>query len=163
MRIPLLIAVLLFLAAPVLAQDVKVSGLSQADAAEILRLAEAGDAFWNAKDAAGLSALYTDDAHNWMIGGEMNLRGREAIAEFFTRNFAQRGPGLRHRTVITELQLVAPGVVAADGDVVVEQVAEGQPPRVLRRFTMNSVAVKGPDGWKIRINRVHPVPAPPAR
>jgi uncharacterized protein (TIGR02246 family) len=162
-HIPLLAAVLLFLAAPVRAQTPTVYGVADADAAEILRLAEAGDAFWNAKDAAGLGALYTEDAHNWMVGTEMNLRGREAIAEFFARSFAQRGPGLRHRTVVTELQLIAPGVVAADGDVVVEQVVEGQPPRVLRRFTMSSVAVKGPDGWKLRINRVHPLPSAPAR
>jgi uncharacterized protein (TIGR02246 family) len=161
--LPLLIALLLFCATPAHSQAIRISGISDADAAEILRLAEAGDSLWNAKDAAGLGALYTEDAHNWMVGTEMNLRGRDSIAAFFTRSFARRGPGLRHRTVVTELQMVAPGVVAADGDVVVEQVAEGQPPRVLRRFTMSSVAVKGPDGWKLRINRVHPVPSAPAR
>lgn len=159
-RISLLLAVLLLFAVPAMAQTAKTSGISPEDAAAILRLAEAGDAFWNEKDAAGLSTLYTEDAHNWMVGTEMNLRGRASIAAFFTSSFAQRAPGLRHRTVVTEIQLVAPGVVAADGEVFVERVVEGEPPRVLRRFTMNSVAVKGADGWRLRINRVHPVPAP---
>lgn len=161
-HLPLLFAALLLFAHPSHAQAVKTSGLAPEDAAEVLRLAEAGDAFWNRKDAAGLSRLYTEDAHNWMVGTDMNLRGRDAIAAYFTGTFARRGPGLRHRTVVTELQLVAPGVVAADGDVFVEQVAEGQPPRVLRRFTMSSVAVKDAGGWRIRINRVHLVPAPAA-
>lgn len=154
-RIPLLLAALLAFAAPARAQ------ITPADSAEILRLAAAGDAFWNEKDAAGLSRLYTEDAHNWMVGAEMNLRGRDAIAAYFTAAFAQRGPGMRHRTTITELQQVAPGVVAADGDVVVEQMSEGGEVRVLRRFTMNAVAVRGAEGWRIRINRVHPVPQRP--
>lgn len=156
--IKLLLAILLFFSTPAMAQDVKTSGLTEAETAEILRLAQAGDAFWNAKDAAGLSTLYTEDAHNWMVGTVMDLRGRDAIRDFFAGTFAQRGPGLRHRTVITELQRISPDVVAADGEVFVEQVMEGGTARVLRRFTMNAVAVRSADGWRIRINRVHPQP-----
>lgn len=158
----LLTAALLAFAAPARAQEARTSGLSPAEATEILQLATAGDAFWDAKDAAGLSTLYTEDAHNWMVGTEMDLRGREAIRTFFTASFAQRGPGMRHRTVITELQRISPDVVAADGQVFVEQVGESGAARVLRRFTMNAVAVRGPEGWRIRINRVHPLPQPPA-
>lgn len=157
-----LIALFLAAAAPAAAQTVRTSGLTDAEAAAVLRLSAAGDAFWNDKDAAGLSGLYTTDAHNWMVGTEMDLRGRDAIRAFFTQAFAQRGPGLRHRTVVTELQRVAPDVVAADGDVFVEQVVDGGAPRVLRRFRMHAVAVREGDGWRIRINRVHPVPSPPA-
>lgn len=159
-HMPLLFAALLFFAAPVHAQAVKTSGIAADDVAAIVRLAETGDEAWNEKDAVALSRLFTEDAHNWMVGSEMNLRGRDEIAAFFTASFAQRGPGMRHRTVVKELQLVAPGVVVADGEVFVERVAEGQAPVVLRRFTMNSVAVNGPEGWRLRINRVHLQPAP---
>lgn len=159
-RMPLLIAALLFFTSPLHAQAVKATGLAPDEASAVLRLAGAGDEAWNRKDAVALSRLFTEDAHNWMVGSEMNLRGRDAIAAYFTANFAQRGPGLRHRTVVNELQLVAPGVVVADGEVFVERVAEGEAPRLLRRFTMNSVAVNGPDGWRLRINRVHPQPLP---
>lgn len=161
---PLMLAALLFVSAPIHAQAVKTSGIAADDVAAIVRLAEAGDEAWNQKDAVALSRLFTEDAHNWMVGSEMNLRDREEIAAFFTANFEQRGPGLRHRTVVKELQLVASGVVVADGEVFVERVAEGQAPVVLRRFTMSSVAVNGPEGWRLRIDRVHlqPTPAPAA-
>lgn len=160
----LLAALLLLLALPAAAQTARADGLAPADSGAIARLAAAGDTFWNDRDAAGISGLYTEDAHNWMVGTEMNLRGRDAVRAYFTRAFAARGPGLRHRTVLGELQQVAPGVVVADGDVCVEQTVEGAAPRVLRRYTMSAVAVRGADGWRIRVNRVHaqPLPAPAA-
>lgn len=136
----------------------RTTGVSAAQADSLVRLADDADRRWNERDAAGLSGAYTADGQMHIAGTPADLRGEPAIRAFFERAFAARTGRLRHRTVVKELQAVASGVVAADGEVWVDQAGADGAFRPVRHFTMHSLAVRTPEGWRIRVNRVHPAP-----
>lgn len=146
----------LWTATPAAAQTVRTTDLSPATADSILAIARVADERWNAGDANGLSTAYTPDGHMRMTGMPVDLRGRPTIAAYFATSFAARQGQMRHRTVVEELQQIAPGVVAADGQVWVDVLGADGTYRPVRRFTMNAVAVRTPGGWRLRVNRVHP-------
>ncbi|HEX8391004.1 MAG TPA: SgcJ/EcaC family oxidoreductase [Longimicrobium sp.] len=152
-------AFLSFAAQPAHAQSVRMTGISPADSAALIQLAAAADAEWNAADADGLAALWAPDGHNRIIGADADLRGREAIQRYFAASFANRPAGMRHRTLVEEAVMIAPGVAAVDGQVWVEREGSAAP---LRHFIMHAIAVRTPEGWRMRMNRVHLVPAAPA-
>jgi uncharacterized protein (TIGR02246 family) len=111
------------------------------------------DARWNARDAAGLAELHTENADISMPGGS-RMRGREAIRDLFGRSFAASPPSLRHRTVVEETSLLAPGVLGADGRFLLED-ARGDSTVVVRRLTFTAVVVRAPAEWRVRLVRIH--------
>ena len=148
-----IIASLLFLSALAAHAAPRATGLPEADVRALVALADLTDVHWTNKDAAALTALYTPDGHNRILGTPIDLRGQEAIRAFFTQSFAKREPGLRHRTVVEEVQQIAPGIAAVDGSVYLEAV-DGEKVTLVRKFSMNAVVVKEGGAWKVRLNRV---------
>ena len=154
-------AVLLLAAAtPLLAQSPRAVGLTDAELRAVVALAEQSDARWNARDAAGLSALYTAEGHNRIVGTPVDLRGREAIRAYFAQSFPRTDAALVHHTVVEEAQRVSPDVIVVDGRVWLDRVGPDSTRTVVRRFAMNAVLVREGDAWRVRWNRARPEPAP---
>ena len=165
MRLPSSIvraAALLLLASatPLLAQSPRAVGVTDAELREIVTLAEQSDARWNARDAAGLSALYTAEGHNRIVGTPVDLRGRDAIRAYFTQSFPRTEPALVHHTVLEEVQRVSPDVVVVEGRVWLERTGADSAHAIVRRFTMHAVIVREGDAWRVRWNRARLEPAP---
>lgn len=116
----------------------------------------AGDAAWNARDAAALANTFTLDGHNTILNTPVDLRGRDAIRSYFENSLAKADRALRHRTVVEELTPVGDAVVVAAVRVSLVKVNADGSETVVRKFTGTSVIVKDGDAWRIRVNRVHP-------
>ncbi|HEY0143357.1 MAG TPA: hypothetical protein VGF48_20865 [Thermoanaerobaculia bacterium] len=152
-------ALLLLTAFSASAASPRATGLPEADVRALVALADLTDVYWTNKDAAALTSIYTADGHNRILGMPVDLRGQKEILAFFTRSFsAPRAAGLRHRTVVHEVQQIAPGIAAVDGSVYLESV-EGEKVTLVRKFSMNVVVVKEGGAWKVRLNRVRVEPA----
>jgi len=122
------------------------------------------DDIWNARDAERFSQLFTEDASFRFVDRELSLETRAAIQRHFTDQFSRQAANLRHVTQVRENRIVALNVAAVDATV--EVVRKGSddsaPPTVLRRFAVFAVMLKSADGWKIRLLRIYPLPAPTA-
>ena len=159
MRLPsairsLAAAVLLLAAAsPLLAQAPRAVGVTEAELRDVVAVATQSDARWNARDAAGLSALYTAEGHNRIVGTPVDLRGRDAIRAYFTDSFTRTDAALVHHTLVEEVQRVSPDVIVVEGRVWLERVAADSSRAVVRRFTMNAVLLREGDAWRVRWNR----------
>lgn len=150
----LLIALLVPLGA--LANSAEMEGLSDEDRAAILALARANDTAWNARDAEAFASTYTRDARNVVVGTPVDLRGRDAIRAHFARSFLRIEPAIRHRTIVDELVPVAPDVVVAGGQVLLERRLGDGTAAPLQRFAMTAVLVREKNVWRIRTHRAHP-------
>lgn len=132
------------------------SVLAPSDRAAIENIAAAGDAAWNARDAAALANTFTPDGHNTILNTPVDLRGRDAIRTYFENSLGKADPALRHRTVVEELTPVSDAVVVAAVRVSLVKVNADGSETTVRKFTGTSVIVKDGDAWRIRVNRVHP-------
>ncbi|HEX2832886.1 MAG TPA: SgcJ/EcaC family oxidoreductase [Thermoanaerobaculia bacterium] len=139
-----------------LALALLLSVLAPSDRAAIENIAVAGDAAWNARDAAALANTFTLDGHNTILNTPVDLRGRDAIRSYFENSLAKADRALRHRTVVEELTPVGDAVVVAAVRVSLVKVNADGSETVVRKFTGTSVIVKDGDAWRIRVNRVHP-------
>ncbi|HEX7150893.1 MAG TPA: SgcJ/EcaC family oxidoreductase [Thermoanaerobaculia bacterium] len=145
MKRTLLSAVLLSLfALPLSAQ--KITGVAEADVRAIAAMVAESDVRWNNRDAAGLSNLFTADV-NIRINTN-DIAGRDNVRAFFTNSLGRVPAGMRHRTEIKELQLLAPDVVWGEAHVWLEDET-----KVVREFKVMSVLKKENGEWKIRVNR----------
>jgi hypothetical protein len=156
-----LFALLAPTAAPAAAQDVRAVGVTDTELRAIL--AQETDVRWNARGAAELSALYTAEGHNRIVGTPIDLRGRDAIRAHFTQSLARTEAALVHRTVVDEVQRVSPDVVAVEGRVWLERGGADSARTVVRAFGMNAVLVQDGGAWRVRWNRARPEPAVASR
>ncbi len=140
------------------AQLPRATGVSDAELRDIVALAAQSDARWNARDAAGLSALYTAEGHNRIVGTPVDLRGRDAIRAYFTQSFVKTDAALVHHTVVEEVQRVSPDVVVVEGRVWLERTGADSAHAVVRRFGMNAIVVREGDAWRVRWNRARVEP-----
>lgn len=132
--------------------------LPEAEMHAVEAAATQADANWNARDAAGLSAMYTDDA-TLVVGDTDALRGREAVLAYFTRSFARTPASMRHTTMVDRMIVLAPDLVWADTRVALDDAgASGQPTRV-RDFNTLTLLRKQDGQWKLHTVRAYPVPA----
>ncbi|MDF1503718.1 SgcJ/EcaC family oxidoreductase [Roseisolibacter sp. H3M3-2] len=150
---------LLLLAAPLGAQTAapRAVGVSEAELRDLLVLARATDERWNARDAAGLSALFAAEGHSRILGTPADLRGRDAIRAYFATSLGRLAPGTTHRTVVDEVQRVAPDVVLVEGRVWIERAGADSARTPLRAFTVTSAVVREGEAWRVRWNRARPV------
>lgn len=151
-RIAALMLVGAALPGPARAQPPSVTAASAVDTS-IQALFAAIDARWNARDAAGLAALHTPDT-DVSIRGLPRLRGQAALRDAFGPSFAA-GAVARHRTVVSETELIAPGIAVAEGRVLLDA-----PPAdttgARRQLSFVSVVTKASGGWQVRLLRAAP-------
>lgn len=147
---------LLLIALPVTAAE-WIGQLPEAEMRAVEAAATQADANWNARDAAGLSAMYTGDA-TLVVGGTEVLRGREAVLAYFTRSFARTPASMRHTTLVDRMIVLAPDLVWADTRVALDDAgASGQLTRV-RDFNTLTLLRKQDSQWKLHTVRAYPVP-----
>lgn len=158
-RVAATVVLLAAAAAPSAAQAPRAIGVTDAELRAIVALAGQSDARWNARDAAGLSALYTAEGHNRIVGTPVDLRGRDAIRAYFTQSFGRTDAALVHHTVVEEVQRVSPEVVVVEGRVWLERVGADSTRAVVRRFGMNALLVQEGGAWRVRWNRARLEPA----
>lgn len=128
--------------------------LTKADSAALLELAHAVDVRWDARDARAFARLFTADAVLEVAGEAVTRRIRGTIERDYTASFARADGTLRHRTIVDELHLVADGVVHVDARAWIVR-AQGDSLVPLRAYTTRNVAVRTPDGWRLRVVRSH--------
>jgi uncharacterized protein (TIGR02246 family) len=104
-------------------------------------LAERYAAAYKAGDAAGLSALFTDDAEMIDENGD-RLRGRRAIQDVFAAIFRNR-PGATLAITPASLRFLAPDVAQEEGHTVVKAGSEGPS---TRKYTV--LFIKQGDIWR---------------
>jgi uncharacterized protein (TIGR02246 family) len=108
------------------------------------------------RDAAALSALFTDDVDQLVSSGEWR-RGREAVTKG-TLGSSQSTGGKRTITIET-VRFIASDVSLADGRYELTGLANGE----TRKMWTSILLKKGPDGWHISAIRnmlpAAPVPA----
>src|SRR5688572_28040185 len=78
--------VLLLTTLPATAAD-WIGQLADSDKHAVEAAAVQADANWNARDAAGLAAMYADDA-TLVVGGGALAQGQAAVLAYFTASFA---------------------------------------------------------------------------
>ena len=151
----LLFATLLGHAAAADAGTSIVGAIAPQEAKTIVSIAGRVDALWNARRAAEIAALYTDDASLEMVGRDRGAQGRQGILAYFAESFAALDPAMRHRTDINRLTVLSPDIVVADGHAWLEKASGDGAPTPVRYFNTTTVVVRGDDGWRIRMVRTH--------
>lgn len=118
------------------------------------------DAAWNARDAERFSRLFADDVSFRFVQRGQSLDGRTTIFEHFHEGFPSYAPDLRHRTRISTVHAIAPGVFTADGQVEILRLAAGgnAAPTVLRTFAIFAVMSGKEEDWIIRALRIYQLP-----
>jgi uncharacterized protein (TIGR02246 family) len=138
------------------------AGATQASAAaaDVADVWKALDSSWNMRDVSRFSELFTADASLGFVGQGPPLEGRAKIHQHFTEQFSRQSPDLRHRTTVRDSRVIAPDVIAVDGEVEVGRVGPDQsaPPTVLVRFVIVAILRKSADGWAIHLLRVTQLP-----
>lgn len=118
------------------------------------------DAHWNARDAAGLAAMYADDA-TLVVGGGALAQGQAAVLAYFTASFARTPATLRHTTRVDRLVVLAPDLVLADTRVALDQPGADGAPRRVRDFNTLTLLARRDGQWKLHTVRAYPVPPAP--
>ena len=127
-----------------------------ADEARAIRaVGDTLDARWNRRDAAAFGSLFTPDGDLEVIGSEAARRLRGTVPEFYRASFARAQPELRHRTATDELQVIAPGIVLAEGRAWIEREGADGARTPLRAYTTKTLLVRTGDAWRIRVARSH--------
>lgn len=119
------------------------------------------DAAWNARDAERFSALFTEGVSFAFVDRGEAFAGNAALHRHFAERFPQFPSNLRHLTRAHDTRPLAPGILAVDGRVEILDVgADGNAaPRRLRLFSIFAILVRGDEGWKIDLMRIHQLAA----
>ena len=130
------------------------------DRTALLQLAERMDRAWTRADANANAELFAIDATARFDADPMG-QGREAIRAQFEMFFKDRPAGLRHVTRIERIDLLAPGFAIWDAEVKVEREQPAGQWSTLTSIRNVTLAVRQPDGWRIRAVRAFPIPSRP--
>ncbi len=113
------------------------------DEEAIHRLIDAVEKSYNAGDAKGLAALFTEDAE--LVDADGNVtHGREAIEELFGTLFEAR-PGAKMSIEVESIRSIGPGLLVEDGTTIVTTAPDETPDR--SRYTV--VHVKQNGQWRM--------------
>ena len=135
--------------------------LSARDSAALRALADDIDARWDARDARGMSELYTLDG-DVEVHASARAHTREGIRSHFATVFPQIPAPMRHRTVLRELHVLADGLVLTEGQAFIDRVAADSSRSVARTFTFQTIVAREADRWRIRMTRTRAEEGPRA-
>lgn len=122
------------------------------DEQAIRELVAAREAAWNAGDTVAYAQLLTEDADLVSATGRP-ARGREALLKLYAEQHANAYAGVRTRTDVTHVRMLAPGVALAD----VDYRLEGGDVDAIRKGVMAFVLRKDAAGrWRIAAIRSIP-------
>lgn len=130
---------------------------SEGDRHALERLAAENDAAWGAKDVAIISGQYATEGTVRVSPQSPVITGRSTVTGFFKNAFDRRQGTHRHITKLDHIELVAPDLALADGDVRVERQEADGSWRLVRTFRSVTLAVRQDGGWKLRSVRAIPM------
>jgi uncharacterized protein (TIGR02246 family) len=130
------------------------------DRAALAQLAERMDRAWTAADVDANADLFASDATARFDADPLG-QGREEIRRQFATFFKDRPAGLRHVTKIERIDLLAPDLALWDAEVRVERRQPAGEWTALTRIRNVTVAVRQPDGWRVKAVRAFPVRSAP--
>ena len=133
---------------------------SPTDRTALVQLADRMDRAWTAADVDANADLFASDASARFDADPLG-EGREAIRRQFTTFFKDRPTGLRHVTNIERIDLLAPDLALWDAEVRVERQQSTGEWATLTRIRNVTVAVRQPDGWRVKAVRAFPVRSAP--
>ncbi len=134
---------------------------SPAEVDALAAMAKSSDEVWNRRDAAALAATYANDANSTISG--VQLSGRPAILDYFTKSFKNVPVGMTHRTVIKRLEKMEGDLIAVDSAVYLEVPDGVQGKRVVREFFTFGLLRKTCSGWEMMMVRAVPLSVALAR
>lgn len=130
--------------------------LAPADRQQLIQLAQRMDNAWTAGDADANAQLFAVDA-TARLGDDPLGEGRQAIVDQFQGFFKDRPAGLRHVTLVERIEQLADALAMWDAEVRVDrQQADGRW-ATLTKIRNVTIAVRQPDGWRIKAVRAFPV------
>jgi len=129
----------------------------KADEQAIIALVAAREAAWNAGDTAAYSQLLAEDADIVSATGRA-ARGRDGLLKLFAEQHANVFAGVRTRTTVARVRMLAKDVALAD----VDYELEGGAVNAIRRGTMAFVLRKDAVRWRIAAIRSMPAGVAPA-
>lgn len=131
------------------------------DSAAVRALWATLDAAWNARDAEQFSQFFTEDVSFAFVDRGQSFEGRAPIRQHFAEQFPRLAPDLRHVTHVHENRLIAPDVIAVDGEVeILGAGSDGiSAPAVLRTFAIFAVIAQADERWRIRVLRIYQLSA----
>lgn len=132
--------------------------ITAAEQESLASLAKASDEVWNRRDAAALAAYYASDASSTI--GTVQLAGRPAILDYFTKSLKAVPAGITHRTVIKRLEKLDGDLIAVDSAVYLEMSDGAQGKRLVREFFTFGLLRKAGSGWEMVAVRAIPLGAP---
>ncbi len=144
-----------------LASGAAASKFSAAETEALAAMARSSDEVWNRRDAAALAATYASDANSTISG--VQLSGRPAIHDYFTKSFKNVPAGMTHRTVIKRLEKMDGDLIAVDSAVYLEVPDGAQGKRVVREFFTFGLLRKAGSGWEMMVVRAVPLSVALAR
>lgn len=130
--------------------------LAPADRQHLLQLAQDMDDAWTSGDANANAQLFADDA-TARFGEDPLGDGKGAIRRQFEGFFRDRPAGLRHVTKIERIERLTSDLAMWDAEVRVERQQAGGQWTTLTRIRNFTVAVRRPEGWRIKAVRAFPV------
>lgn len=147
----LVLSAALLVAAPGLAAEP-----SAEDRTALQQLAERMDEAWTMADAEANAELFAIDATARFDADPLG-QGREAIRNQFRAFFKDRPAGLRHVTAVERVELLAVDLALWDAEVRVERRQATGEWATLTRIRNVTIAVRQPDGWRVRAVRAIPI------
>ena len=156
MRLISIFAAILLAASPV-AADSRPAGSE--DRRSLEALAHGVDELWDKGDAESLSGLFAEEGNLRLTGMTEPVTGRKALRSFFEQSFARREPGLRHVTLVEQVELPSSDLMVSDGRVRIERRNADGSWALVREFANNNVAVREKGRWKLVAVRGHALPA----
>ncbi|HYC95891.1 MAG TPA: SgcJ/EcaC family oxidoreductase [Sphingomicrobium sp.] len=130
--------------------------LTNSDRQQPLQLAKRMDHAWTAGDANSNAQLFAPDA-TARFGDDPLGEGREAILIQFAGFFKDRPAGLRHVTNIERAERLTGDLAMWDAEVRVKRRQADGRWATLTRIRNVTIAVRQPDGWRIKTVRAFPV------
>lgn len=122
---------------------------SAAEAPRLQSLADAVDARWNARDAAGLSAHYGPEATLSLEPSALHLQGREAVQRYFEQSLGKLPPEMRHLTRVQRASALPGGLCLTDSQVLLQrEAADGARSAVAEFRTYTLLRPRG-EGWEL--------------
>jgi ketosteroid isomerase-like protein len=122
---------------------------SPAEAPRLQLLADAVDARWNARDAAGLSAHYGPEATLTLEPTALHLQGRLAVQRYFEQSLSKLPPEMRHLTRVQRATALPGGLCLTDSQVLLQREAADGARSQVAEFRTYTLLRPRDEGWEL--------------
>ncbi|MCV2363522.1 hypothetical protein LNV23_08685 [Paucibacter sp. DJ1R-11] len=134
---------------------------ANAPKAALQAFAEKVDAFWNARDAGALAALYASDASFAVAADNVQLSDREQVQAYFNHSFQTLPADLKHKMSVSRVKRMGE-FCSMDSRAVIGRIKADGSMNAMVEFSAFWVLRPTAQGVEVQAVRVAMVPAKPA-